>query len=243
MILAGGLGTRLRSAFAAGPKSLAPVGTKPFLDYLLIWLGSSGISDVILCVGYKGWEIQEHVGTGKSWGLRVRYSIEKELLGTGGALKQAEELISCDSVFVVNGDTYLDVNLREMLEIHRLRQALVTVAVACVGDMGRYGSLRLDGGSRITAFHEKRIRGESGGGDAPTRWINGGVYVLALEFLKMIPPARAISLEKEVLPDLVLSKRVFGFMTDGYFLDIGIPDDYNRAQTELPKRFCDSYPH
>ena len=240
MILAGGLGTRLRRAFDAGPKSLAPVGKKVFLDYLLTWLGAEGVKEAILCVGYKGAQIQEHVGGGEAWGVRARYSVETRLLGTGGALKQAEGMIREDCVFVVNGDTYLGVSLREMLEFHRQRKASVTVAVARVEETGRYGSVHLDEEKRITVFQEKsgtRFSGETAG----MRSINGGVYVVRREVLEMIPVGREMSLEKEVLPDLVACKGIFGFETNGYFLDIGVEDDFSRAQTELPERFHTSH--
>src|SRR6516162_7386838 len=100
VILAGGLGVRLRSAYAAGPKSMAPIGKRPFIDYLLSWLQTQGVGDVILCVGYKRSHIQRFVGRGSKWGMRVRYSVEKKLLGTGGAVKQGARLISGETVLV-----------------------------------------------------------------------------------------------------------------------------------------------
>jgi NDP-sugar pyrophosphorylase family protein len=240
LVLAGGLGTRLRAAFATGPKSLAPVGGKPFLDYLLTWLSSSGVHDVILCVGYKAAQIQGHAGTGEAWGLRVRYSIEEKPLGTAGALKKAEGLFSGDCVFVINGDTYLEVDLPLMLAFHRKRKALVTIAAARASDAERYGSLELDESSRITAFREKRSKAEAAGTDQK-RLINGGVYILRHECFAEIREGCEVSLEREVLPDLISTNGILGFVTDGYFLDIGIENDYNRAQTELAERFNHSY--
>lgn len=235
VVLAGGLGTRLRAAYSAGPKSMAPVGERPFLDYLLRWLRSQGIEQVVLCVGYRRSQIQRYVGVGRKWGLRVRYSVEDELLGTGGAVKKAEKLISGNWMVVVNGDTFLDVNLEELTRIHRNNSALATVAVVKVTDNQRYGSVKLDGEGRIVKFVEKR----QGARKNETRKtaINGGVYVFEKRLLNRVRPGRRISLEKEVFPPLLRSKRVFGVVKEAYFLDIGIPDDLGKAQSELPKRF------
>jgi D-glycero-alpha-D-manno-heptose 1-phosphate guanylyltransferase len=240
VVLAGGLGTRLRPAFAVGPKSLAPIAGKPFLGYLLGWLASSGVRDVILCVGYRAAQIQEYAGGGETWGLGVRYSVEDNPLGTGGALKKAEGLLSGDCVFVINGDTYLDVDLAQMLAFHRQRNALVTIAAAQVSDPERYGTLQLGESGRVESFAEKRARPETRAHEQGA-FINGGVYVFSRECLARIPPDCGVSLEREVLPGSISTKHIFGFATEGYFLDIGIENDYNRAQTELIERFSNSY--
>jgi NDP-sugar pyrophosphorylase family protein len=173
VILAGGLGTRLRAAHATGPKSMVPVGGRPFLDYLLTWLRSQGVKEVILCVGYKRTHIQKYVGKGRKWGLRVTYSIEEDLLGTGGAVKKAERLVPGAKLFVINGDTILGVNLKEMIKFHLSRRALATLAVVKVEDDQRYGSLRLDDAGKITAFLEKTERDASNKSDERTISING----------------------------------------------------------------------
>lgn len=243
LILAGGLGTRLRSVYAAGPKTLAPVGTRPFVDYLLTWLYMQGIEEIILCVGYKRSRIRRHVGSGRRWGLRVRYSVEQKLLGTAGAVKKAGEMLEDESVFVINGDTFLDVNLQKMCAFHRNQKGWATVAVTRVPDEGRFGTLRLDSRGRVTLFMEKRSRDTKDGYPGSMRQINGGVYLFEKKLLDTIPVGEPVSLEKDVFPRLLLKKRLFGFMTDGYFLDIGVPDDFRRAQSELPKRFGISYSH
>jgi D-glycero-alpha-D-manno-heptose 1-phosphate guanylyltransferase len=237
LILAGGLGERLRSAYSAGPKSLAPVGRRPFLDYLLGWLRGEGVQEIILCVGYKRSLIQRYVGSGRKWGLRVRYSIEKRLLGTAGAVKKGGEMLDGTSMFVINGDTFLDVNLREMNTFHRARKGWATLAVARVADAGRFGTLRLDAHGRVTTFLEKRVSGTNDACACPNWNINGGVYLFEKKLLKSIPTHGQVSLEKEVFPRLLLKKVLFGFVTDGYFLDIGVPNDFRRAQSELPERF------
>lgn len=242
VILAGGLGMRLRSAYAAGPKSMAPIGKRPFLDYLLAWLQSQGVRETILCVGYKRSQIQRFVGRGSKWGMRVRYSIEQKLLGTGGAVKKAEELISGETVLVLNGDTFVNVSLRELMKFHRSCKALATLAAVTVPNRSRYGSVRLDGKSRITAFLEKSRESKDRGLEIDKHLINGGIYIVERKLLKMIRGSGSVSLEKDVFPSLLAKKSVYGFTTDAYFLDIGVPEDLRRAQRELPKRICLSYP-
>ena len=241
VILAGGLGTRLRSAYAAGPKSMAPVRGRPFLDYLLSWLQGQGVEEVILCVGYKMSHIKRFVGRGRKWGLQVKYSIERTPLGTGGALKKAERLTSKETLLVVNGDTLVDVSLQALVKFHRRRKALATLAAVKIVDGRRYGSLCLDARNRITAFLEKSGRGWNGS-ETEKALINGGVYVFDRKLLKTIRARGPVSLERDVFPSLLAKKSVHAFTTDAYFLDIGIPEDFGRAQHELPKRIPISHP-
>jgi NDP-sugar pyrophosphorylase family protein len=240
LILAGGLGKRLRPAYATGPKTLAPVGTRPFLDYLLNWLRAQGVEEVILCVGYKRSRIRRHVGAGRKWGLRVRYSIERKLLGTAGAVKKAGRMPGGNTIFVINGDTFLDVNLADLWAFHRGQKGWATLAVARIEDAGRFGTLLLDSRGRVSSFVEKSASGN--GYPRSRRQINGGVYVFEKKLLGRIP-AGPVSLEKDVFPRLLVEKRLFGFVTDGYFLDIGVPNDFRRAQSELPERFPISDSH
>jgi D-glycero-alpha-D-manno-heptose 1-phosphate guanylyltransferase len=242
VILAGGLGTRLRSAYSAGPKSMAPVGGRPFLDYLLQWLSSEGVEDVILCVGYKRSHIRRFVGGGRKWGLRVRYSVEKKLLGTGGAVKKAGRLIPGNRLLVVNGDTFVYVRLGELMEFHQSRKAVATLTAVKIADSARYGSLRMDDRARVAAFLEKSGIDESKRSKTQKRLINGGVYVFEKTVLKTIRTRKTTSLEKEVFPSLVANKRLHGFKCEAYFLDIGVPKDLRRAQSELPQRIRVSHP-
>lgn len=239
LILAGGLGKRLRAAFDTGPKSMAPVGDRRFLEYLLVWLRSAGMRDLILCVGYRKNQIQSWLRDGSDWGLRIRYSEEKRLLGTGGALKQAEEMLSTQDCLVVNGDSFLDVDLREMYRFHQRHNALATIAIARVRNSARYGTVQLDHTEKIVAFQEKRENVKTKGhslSPAGKQLINGGVYLFQRRFFDSIPARRAISLEREIFPRLV-GGGLYGFVTRGYFIDIGVPSDFERAQTELRKRF------
>ena len=235
VILAGGLGKRLRSSYAAGPKSMAPIAGRPFLDYLLKWLKAEGVEEVVICVGYKRTSIQRYVGKGRKWGLRVSYSIEKELLGTAGAVKNAEPLISTKRLLVLNGDTLVGVKLKSLIEFHQSRPAWATLTTIKVPDHQRYGRIKLDRSHRITAFLEK----DGGARKASkTILISGGVYVFEKCVLSAIQPCQPTSLEKEVFPQLAAHRRTYGFITDAPFIDIGVPEDFRRAQSELHQRFC-----
>ena len=140
VILAGGLGTRLLKVYSSGPKCLVPVAGRPFLDYVLTWLRSEGVEKVVLCVGYKRTNIRRYVGAGKKWDLRVTYSVEQRLLGTGGAVKKAENLISGNKMLVINGDTLRESQPRKLVEFHESRAAAASLAVVKVP---RLGAIRL----------------------------------------------------------------------------------------------------
>lgn len=230
MILAGGLGTRLREVYS-GPKCLAPVAGRPFLDYVLGWLASQSVRNVVVCVGYKRSSVERHVGAGRKWGLRVAYSREERLLGTGGALKKAEKLISGYRVLVINGDTLAQVDLEELIAFHDSRHALATLALTRVRDSGRYGSVTMDRQKRIRAFIEKNNQRK--GAPGRDRLINAGVYVLEKEALDGIRTQRPASLERDIFPQLAESGKIYGFVSNGHFIDIGIPEDFRRAQSEL----------
>jgi len=234
LILAGGLGTRLRPVFDSGPKSMAPIGDRPFLEYLLLQVSRAGFHKLLLCVGYGQSQIEEWAGNGTKWGLRIRYSLEPEPRGTAGAVKLAAEFIDNDAFVVLNGDSFLAVDLRKMVEMHLESSAWATIALARVQESTRYGTVVLSPQGQIKAFLEKSTAGASAcsGGHL----VNGGVYVFKKSVLNMVPELKTVSLEREVFPQLLV-KGVKGFIADGYFIDIGLPDDFKRAQTELPERF------
>jgi D-glycero-alpha-D-manno-heptose 1-phosphate guanylyltransferase len=235
LILVGGLGKRLRSSYAHGPKSLAPVTGRPFLDHLLRWLQSSGFSDIVLCVGYKAEQIQQRYKSGRNWGVRISYSFEKEALGTAGAVKNAEALVHSNTFLVLNGDSFVDISLRELVQFHRLKKGLATLTLAMAGKESRYGSVRVDAHGEILGFVEK---GSASGADGKRgrTWINAGAYAFEKNLLSMIPRGRTASLETEIFPQLV-GHQFYGFHTDGYFIDIGVPADYRRVQKDFRERF------
>ena len=223
-VLCGGLGTRLRPVLTDRPKSMALISGTPFLQLLLDRLRSQRVDDVILGTGYMAEKIESYFGSGNKLAMRVRYSREDEPLGTGGALKLAEPLIS-DPVLVLNGDSYVEWSLAPMVELFTAKNADIVVVLQAVADVTRYGSVTLNQDGRITQFVEKGLRGGPG-------LINAGVYLLRKQIVCDLPAGTAISLEREVFPRL-LDRGVHGLVCTGLFIDIGIPDDFNRAQTLL----------
>lgn len=223
LILVGGAGTRLRSVLSGLNKPMAPVAGRPFLEYLLLQLKKYGIHDVTLCAGYKADLIRSHFGAGDRWGMQVGYSRELGFLGTAGAIKLAEAFIHDDDFVVMNGDSLLDIELRTLMRYHRCRNATATIALARVDDAQRYGVVELGAMGRIVEFTEKR-EGPGGG------LINGGVYVFDRKVLDLIPEGRHVSLETDVLPCIV-GGALYGMPSTGYFVDIGVPEDYMRLRS------------
>ncbi len=228
IILAGGLGTRLRDTLGDLPKTLAPVGDRPFIGYLMALLSTQGFTDIIISLGHGSQAVKEFLGTGETFGVRIEYPLERELLGTGGAVKLAETLIRDGNFVVANGDTYLEIDLNAMLAFHEAKGALATVALVRMGETRRYGRVVLGADNRIVSLEEKDDRGLPG-------YINGGIYIFQKKVLDSIQSGRVCSLEREVLP-LLIGKGLYGFASEGYFIDIGIPEDYERAGKELPGR-------
>ena len=226
-VLCGGHGTRLRPVLSDRPKSMALISGTPFLQLLLDRLRCQGVDDVILGTGYMAEKIERYFGSGNKFTVRIRYSREDEPLGTGGALKLAEPLIS-DPVLVLNGDSYVEWSLNPMLELFRAKDADIVVVLQAVADVTRYGSVALDHDGRVTEFIEKGIRAGPG-------LINAGVYLLRKEVVRGLPAGTAISLERDIFPRL-LDRGGYGLVCTGLFIDIGIPDDFKRAQTLLASR-------
>jgi D-glycero-alpha-D-manno-heptose 1-phosphate guanylyltransferase len=225
-VLCGGQGTRLRSVLSDRPKSMALISGMPFLQLLLDKLRSEEVSDVILGTGYMADKIEGYFGSGNNFGVRIRYSRENEPLGTGGALKLAESIIS-DPVLALNGDSYVEWSLVPMLELFKAKDADIVIVLQAVADVSRYGTVELDHDGRVTKFIEKGSRAGPG-------LINAGVYLLRKRIVRDLPVGRAISLEREVFPQL--DRGIYGFISKGLFIDIGVPDDLNRAQTLLASR-------
>lgn len=220
VILAGGLGTRLRSVVNDRPKVMAPIGGRPFVTVILDQLNEAGVGDVLLCVGYMGTYIESELGS-RYRDLSLRYSYEDRPLGTGGALRNALDLIGSDSALVLNGDSYCQCSFGALRAFHKERRAVGTLLVTRVGDVSRYGSIRLDEQGRIQAFEEKRDSAGPG-------WINAGVYVLEKGIIASIGTGACVSLERDLFPSLV-GTGFYGFRQEGSFLDIGTPEDFARA--------------
>lgn len=233
LILAGGEGTRLRSVLGGTlNKPMAPVAGKPFLEYLIVFLRRQNVDTITLCVGYKADLIEDYFSRGDRWGVRLTYSRETALLGTGGAVKLAEGLTRDEEFLVLNGDSFFDVDLGELVRFHRATGAAATLALAQVGNAARYGGVLLDETHRIVRFSEK-------GGEARVGYINGGIYVLTRAVLDMIPGGHVCSLEREVFPALAgqAVRSLYGHPFPGYFIDIGVPADYERLQADASPLF------
>lgn len=226
IILAGGLGTRLRSVLPDLPKAMAPIRGRPFLALLLDQLAAAGFRAVTLAVGYRHDTIRRYFGE-RHGTLALRYSVETEPLGTGGALRLALGQASAPEVFVLNGDTYVELDYAAMRLAHRSAKVALTVAVHGVADAGRYGALEVAEG-RIRGFLEK---GRGGPG-----LINAGVYLLSAGLLAGHDLPGVFSFETDFLMPYVHEIRPLAFATAGEFIDIGVPEDYARAQALLPSR-------
>jgi NDP-sugar pyrophosphorylase family protein len=226
-VLAGGFGTRLLPAFSDGPKALAPVGGRPFLERLLEILRAEEIADVVLCTGHRAAEIEAQVGDGAAYGLHVVHSVEPGPLGTGGALAHARAHVAGPSL-VLNGDTLVR-GFRAPLELaHRRLGACATVALALGGAAAASGNVDLDACGRVIRFAEKPPEGFTGG------LLNAGVYLLEPEVFHAIPAGRAVSLEREVLPRLLAEGRtVAGALLKDGFVDLGTPEGLARAEAAV----------
>ena len=222
IVLAGGFGTRLRQVVADVPKPMAPIAGRPFLDILLGSLAKKGFSRVVLSLGFMAEKISNHFGT-RFVGLDLAYVVEDTPLGTGGAIRLALEACTQDHVFVFNGDTYLDLEVQSLEQQWQAKRHPIVV-VRQVPDTTRYGRLVVDGG-HITSFAEKGISGPG--------LINAGCYVLATDALAKFPLNHPFSIETDYLSPEVARVTVEVFETEGVFIDIGIPEDYARAQTFL----------
>jgi D-glycero-alpha-D-manno-heptose 1-phosphate guanylyltransferase len=222
LILAGGLGTRLRGAVADRPKVLALVKGRPFIEYLLDQIIAAGFKDAILCVGYLADQIEQHLGL-KYKSLNISYSREVELRGTAGAIIQALPLVRSDSFLVMNGDSYCDVNLTEFREWHVRKSASISIALTEVDDTSRYGLVEVDNNARVTGFKEKTA--SSGRG-----LVNAGIYLLDTEIVAPLPQGQVLSLERDVFP-AHLGKNFYGWIAPHQiFIDIGTPESYTSAQ-------------
>ena len=238
VILVGGQGTRLRSVVQDIPKPMADVNGKPFLEYLLCFLHSQGCQHVVLSVGYKHEIIEKYFGN-QYLNIKLDYAVEKEPLGTGGGIKNSLGLISHDDFFLLNGDSFFDVNMSQLADFHREKKALATLSIKEMHHVDRYGTLTIEN-NKIVGFNEKQPI-EKG-------FINAGVYVVSKQlFEDEHIKQEKFSFEKDILEANVNKLPFYAFQSDGYFIDIGIPEDYRKAQkdfiTLFPETLSDSSTH
>jgi D-glycero-alpha-D-manno-heptose 1-phosphate guanylyltransferase len=222
VLLVGGKGTRLRSVLPSTPKPLASVGDRSFLELLVRQLRWQGIRHVVMCTGYLADQIELEFKDGHTWGVAIAYSRESSPMGTAGAIKQAEDHLREASEFLVlNGDSFLEVDLARLIQFHREHQAVASIAAVSVNNASRYGTITVEVDGRVVCFTEKSGCEQPG-------LINGGVYVLSRSALGYFPEGPA-SLERDVFP-LLLNRGLFAAEQNGIFIDIGTPNDYRTAQ-------------
>ncbi len=225
IILAGGFGTRLQTVVNDVPKSMALINGRPFLEYLLDFLIIQGVTRAVLSVGYKRDVIRSHFKE-RYRDIEIDYAVEEEPLGTGGGIRLSFWRINGDRAVVMNGDSLFRIDLPALEKAHLANKADATLALRKLSNTGRYGRVTLNRRRRITGFEEKNENTGPG-------LINGGVYIIEKMFL-MEPDFRGkFSIEKDCFERYYGLARMFGFPFDGYFLDIGIPEDYHKAQHEF----------
>jgi mannose-1-phosphate guanylyltransferase len=238
LVLAGGEGTRLRPLTLTLPKPVIPLAGRPFLTFMLDWLCRHGVDDVLLSCGYRSEDVERVLGNSYR-GRRLRYVVEDEPLGTAGPLRLAADSgVLEDRILVLNGDTLTDLDLTAEIAQHEATGAVATLALVAVEDTSSYGVVPTAHDGSVEAFLEKRP------GPAPTNRINAGAYVLDRSVVEMVPAGRAVSIEREVFPELV-DNGLYGYLSEGYWIDIGTPERYleatydllaGRVESELPPR-------
>jgi mannose-1-phosphate guanylyltransferase len=219
LILAGGEGTRLRPLTTTVPKPVVPLVDRPFIAFMLDWLRSHGVDDIVMSCGHLAAGVRNVLGDGGAFGVRLRYVEEPHPMGTGGALKYAESLLD-DRFFMLNGDVLTDIDLSAQLAQHERTGAIATLALTPVEDPSNYGLVRTDADGGVTEFVEKPAPDQ-----IDTRNISAGAYVLEGAVLEMLAPDQPASIERDVFPRLV-GKGLYGCVAEGYWLDIGTPERY-----------------
>ncbi len=226
IILAGGFGTRLKTVVSDVPKPMAPVNGIPFLSYQLNYLKHYGIDNVILSVGYLHEKLISFYKNEFN-GLKLNYVIEDEPLGTGGGIRKAMEQCKDEEVFALNGDSFFDINLTKFQQYHEFKNSSFSLALRKLDNASRYGCVQTERDNRIISFQEKSDMAEAGS-------INAGVYILGRKlFLQHTPPNTKFSIEKDFFEKELQVLPIYGFEFEAYFIDIGIPEDYAKAQHDF----------
>ena len=224
VLLAGGFGTRLRSALPDLPKPLAPVCGRPFITFLLDQLVSGGWTRAILCLHYKAEQIMNALGT-QYRSLHLEYSVEPQPLGTGGAVRLALPLIRARRFLLLNADSFCGAPLAEFAAFHNSRKLPASLVSVHVPDSSRYGRLNIGPNNRVLSFVEKAEASGSGS-------VNAGIYLIETNLAQEIPPDRPVSLEQEIFP-LWIPCGLSAWRTDSVFIDIGTPESYARVESYL----------
>ncbi|MEO5685391.1 MAG: nucleotidyltransferase family protein [Chitinophagaceae bacterium] len=227
IILAGGLGTRLQSAVPDVPKCMAPVNGKPFLSYVIDYYSKQGIEKFIFSLGYKHavistWLQKEYPA------LSIQYTIENEPLGTGGGIQLATEKVKGKDVLILNGDTLFKVDLEKLAAFHAQMASACTLSLKPMTNFERYGVVETEDDGRIKSFQEKKHYDQG--------LINGGVYLLNTGRFRQQKRPEKFSFEKDYLERSYSAMPMYGYVQEGYFIDIGVPEDFERAQQEMKKK-------
>jgi mannose-1-phosphate guanylyltransferase len=227
LVLAGGFGTRLRPLSCTRPKMLFPIANRPLIDWTLKHLSEDGVDTAILAVNHMAEALVRYLGPTK-YDLGIIYSREQRPLGTGGPLRKAKDMLEDEPFLVLNGDVLSDIDYGRIVNFHKQQGGLASIALVQVHDPTRYGAVELDSEKRILRFIEKPEFGR-----APSNLINAGIYILDPKVIDYIPEGRSVSIEKEVFPVLAEEGELFGFEIHGTWIDIGVPEDYLKANGML----------
>lgn len=227
IILAGGQGTRLRSVISDIPKPMAPIHNEPFLSYLLRQCARNGINHVILSVGFK-YEVIQARYADHFLGIKITYAFEDEQLGTGGGIQYALSYCESNDIVILNGDSYFDINFSVFTELHLSNKSKFTMALKPMNNFDRYGSVVQENGI-VQAFNEKEF--------CKSGLINTGIYCISKEDFLCIGFTRKFSFEQDFLSQFVNQWKFLAHVEDAFFIDIGIPEDYQSAQKSLPELF------
>ena len=236
ILLCGGLGTRLRSVVSDRPKPMADIAGKPFLHYLVKMLSESGVKHLIFALGYMGEQIEAYFQSGEDYGLSISYSYEDSPLGTGGAIRNALSNVSGENVLVLNADTYFHTDYESLLREQLKNKAAMTIASRKIEDISRYGAILKDESGRILRWNEKMSSDQV---ETPRPGeINGGIYVMQKSLIEKIPEGKQ-SLENDCIPAwLEDGLYLQAIPSDGYFMDIGIPEDYAQFREDVESGKC-----
>ena len=243
IIIAGGAGTRLRPLTYTRPKPLIPVVNRPFLEYQVALLKRHGIDEIIFCTNYMADKIAAHFGDGTAFGVKMHYAIEETPLGTAGAIRNAQSQVGRDAVIVLNGDILTDFDISSILRFHREKRALVTLTLKEVPSPSPYGVIITDENGRVQEFREpseatkKMLAANPNIEPTGVDYINAGIYIMEPEALDSIPTGRPVSIERETYPKLLQEGApIYAIASDGFWLDIGRPEQYRQATNAILSR-------
>jgi len=223
IILAGGMGTRLKGVISDMPKPLAPINGIPFLTYLIKFLKQEGIKHIVLSVGYR-WEMIKEIYGESFEGIKISYAVEEEPLGTGGGIALALRKTTHDDILILNGDSFIDFDLKSFYSLHKKENASLSFVLKEMNDFERYGSVEVEE-NKIIEFKEKKYIDKG--------LINAGAYIGKRNIFEGLDLPDKFSFEQDYLEKKVGEGLFFGFKTEGYFIDIGIPQDYKKAEIDF----------